>query len=45
MNTNTEKLHDLSQRLWLHDMIIEMLVKGTLARRHELRSQLVGTGT
>ena len=32
MNTNTQKLHDLGQRLWLDNITRELLVKGVLAR-------------
>ena len=32
MNTNTRKLHDLGQRLWLDNITREMLNSGTLAR-------------
>ena len=32
MNTNTRKLHDLGQRLWLDNITHEMLNNGTLAR-------------
>ena len=32
MNTNTKKLHDLGQSLWVDNISREMLVKGTLAR-------------
>ena len=32
MNTNTQKLHDLGQRLWLDNITRELLVKGALAR-------------
>ena len=32
MNTNTRKLHDLGQRIWLDNITREMLNNGTLAR-------------
>ncbi|MEO6626742.1 MAG: transaldolase [Burkholderiaceae bacterium] len=32
MNTNTKKLHDLGQSLWVDNISREMLVKGTLSR-------------
>ncbi len=32
MNTNTKKLHDLGQSLWVDNISREMLVKGVLAR-------------
>ena len=32
MNTNTQKLHDLGQRLWLDNITRELLVKGALSR-------------
>ena len=32
MNTNTRKLHDLGQRIWLDNITREMLNSGTLAR-------------
>ena len=32
MNTNTRKLHDLGQRIWLDNITREMLQSGTLAR-------------
>ena len=31
MNANTQKLHDLGQRLWLDNITRAMLINGTLA--------------
>ena len=32
MNANTQKLHDLGQRLWLDNITRDLLASGTLAR-------------